>query len=169
MDAEVSVRPARAEDAEALAEVYIESAEHHMRLDPSIYAHPDLDKMISRYQERVASGDPDSEIVVAERKGRVIGFVDIQLRRPDGHPRMIRDAVSAEVDIAVLDDWRGRGVGTRLMDAAEDWAVEHGADLVTVSVHVANVDAVRFYQDHRGYRTNGLFLAKRPSRERPEA
>jgi ribosomal protein S18 acetylase RimI-like enzyme len=75
---------------------------------------------------------------------------------------MLRDAVSAEVDIAVLPDSRGSGVGTELMAAAEAWAFEHGAEFMTLQVHTANVDAIRFYQERHGWRTSGLFMLKRP-------
>ena len=158
---EVTIRPARLEDAEALAEIYITSAEHHMRLDPSMYTEPDHDAMVARYTRRIP-GRPDAAILVAEVGGEVIGWLEIILRQPTGEPRMNREAVQADIDLAVRPDHRGAGVGTSLVRAAEAWAVEHGAELVTLEVHVANVDAIRFYQERLGFRTTGLTMMKRP-------
>jgi len=157
----VRVRAARLEDAGALADIYMASAEHHLRLDPSLYRKPEWEPLEERYRSRLPSGE-DSSILVAEQGGEVVGLVDVQLKRPNGEPRMLRDAVSAEVDIAVLPDSRGSGVGTELMAAAEAWAFEHGAEFMTLQVHTANVDAIRFYQERHGWRTSGLFMIKRP-------
>jgi ribosomal protein S18 acetylase RimI-like enzyme len=157
----VQIRTARLEDAGALADVYIASAEHHMRLDPSLYRKPEWEPVEERYRGRLPSGE-DSVIFVAVVGGEVVGFVDLQVKRPDGEPRMLRDAVSAEIDIAVLPDSRGSGIGTDLMGAAEAWAFDHGAEFMTLQVHTANLDAIRFYQDRHGWRTSGLFMLKRP-------
>ncbi|HXA41853.1 MAG TPA: GNAT family N-acetyltransferase [Candidatus Solibacter sp.] len=157
----VRIRPARLEDAGALADIYMASAEHHQRLDPSLYRQPDWELLEERYRSRLPSGE-DSVILAAVVEGDVVGLVDVQLKHPDGEPRMLRDAVSAEIDIAVLPESRGSGVGTELMAAAEAWAFEHGAEFMTLQVHTANVDAIRFYQERHGWRTSGLFMLKRP-------
>jgi ribosomal protein S18 acetylase RimI-like enzyme len=159
---QVRVRPARLEDSGALADIYMASAEHHVRLDPSLYRQPEWEHLEERYRSRLPSGE-ESVILVAERGGEVVGLVEVQLKAPDGEPRMLRDAVSAEVDVAVLPDSRGSGVGTELMAAAEAWAFEHGAEFMTLQVHTANVDAIRFYQERHGWRTSGLFMLKRPA------
>jgi GNAT superfamily N-acetyltransferase len=160
----VRVRPAEVRDAEALAAVYVASAEHHQRLDPSLYTRPDTDAIVQRYRDRLPLGD-DAEILVADIAGEVVGWVEIQLRQPGGEPRMLRDARVAEIDIAVLPDYRGARIGSDLLEAAEEWAANRGAEFITVEVHTANGDAVRFYQDHHGWRTSGLFMLKRPERK----
>jgi ribosomal protein S18 acetylase RimI-like enzyme len=161
----VLIRTARLEDAGALADVYMASAEHHVRLDPSLYRRPEWDSVEEQYRGRLPSAE-DNVIFVAVVGGEVVGFVDVQLKRPDGEPRMLRHAVSAEIDIAVLRDARGSGIGTDLMAAAEAWAFEHGAEFMTLQVHTGNLDAIRFYQDRHGWRTSGLFMLKRPERPR---
>ena len=156
----IRVRPATRKDAEALAAVYLASAEHHLRLDPSLYTNPDERDIIERYRKRLPLG-ADAEIMVADIAGEVVGWVEIQLRHPGGEPRMLRDAHVAEIDIAVLPDYRGARIGSDLLEAAEEWAADHGVEFITLEVHTANQDAVRFYQDHHGWRTAGLFMLKR--------
>src|ERR1700737_337589 len=106
----VQIRTARLEDAGALADVYMASAVYHLRLDPSLYRKPEWEPLEERYRSRLPS-EEDNVI-----------FVAVQLKRPDGEPRMLRDTVSAEIDMAVLPDSRGAGIGTDLMAAAEAWA-----------------------------------------------
>ncbi|HEV3233664.1 MAG TPA: GNAT family N-acetyltransferase [Candidatus Dormibacteraeota bacterium] len=157
----ILVRPATADDAEPLAAVYVDSAEHHLRLDPSLYTQHTLGEITERYRRRLPLGD-DAEILVADIAGEVVGWVEIQLRPPGGEPRMLRDALTAEIDIAVLSDYRGARIGSDLLAAAEEWAAARHVEFMTVEVHTANVDAARFYQDHHGWRTAGLFMLKRP-------
>ncbi len=157
----VLVRPARPEDAQALAAVYAAWAEHHQRLDPSLYPAPDEAAFVERYRKRLPLPE-DAEILVADIAGEVVGWVELQLKPPGGEPRMLRDALTAEIDIAVLPDYRGARIGSDLLEAGEQWAAKHGVEYMTVAVHTANVDAARFYQDHHGWRTTGLFMLKRP-------
>jgi GNAT superfamily N-acetyltransferase len=157
----VKIRPAQPADADALAAVYQASAEHHLRLDPSLYVEPDLQQLVERYQERLPLG-PDEAILVADIAGEVVGWVEIALKKPGGEPRMLRDVMTAEIDIAVLPDYRGARIGTDLLQAADGWALDRSAEFMTVEVHTANVDAARFYQERHGWRTAGLFMLKRP-------
>ncbi len=72
---------------------------------------------------------------------------------------MIRPRVVADVGIAVTADHRRRGIGTRLMEAAETWARSQGAETMILNCHAANTTAVCFYEK-LGYRIRGLFMDK---------
>jgi GNAT superfamily N-acetyltransferase len=162
-EVQAQVRAARRGDAPALAEIYLASAQHHVRLDPSLYTEPDLKEVVERYRHRFPRPS-DAEILVADVAGEVVGWVEVILKRADGEPRMNRELLAADIDIAVLPDYRDLGIGTQLMCAAEEWALDHGADIMTLDTHIANSDAHRFYQDRHGWRTSGLFMTKRPER-----
>lgn len=164
--ATVEIRPANPDDVGALADIYQASAEHHMRLDPSLYSTPDYLALKERYRKRLPLAD-DEEILVAEVDGEVVGWTELVLRAASGQVRMMRDVVSAEIDVAVLPEHRGHGVGSRLVAAAEKWANEHGAQVITMQTHVANADAIRFYQERHGFRTTGILMIKRPTSELP--
>jgi GNAT superfamily N-acetyltransferase len=157
----IHIRPATEDDVGALADVYQASAEHHVRLDPSLYSTPDYLVLKERYSSRLPLPE-DQEILVAEVEGEVVGWIEIHLRPASGEPRMLRDAVSVDVDVAVLPAHRGEGVGSQLVAAAEQWASEHGADVLSLETHVANVDAIRFYQERHGFRITGVLMTKRP-------
>lgn len=87
-----------------------------------------------------------SQGLVAEDGGRVIGFVVYRLRGTFVHSGYI-------LDVGVGADAQNRGVGTRLMAAAETDIFGHGPN-VFLLVSAGNTRAQRFYE-RRGYRRIG--------------
>ena len=160
----VVIRTASPTDADALADVYLSSARHHQALDPEFYTVPDRDAVVRHLREVLESdGDGVAVRLVAEVDGLVVGSAEVELRSP-GRASMLRPERAASVGVAVLDDRRGAGIGSRLMETAEAWARERGATLMTLDASAANVEALRFYEQRHGYRLRGVLLTKRIGR-----
>jgi ribosomal-protein-alanine N-acetyltransferase len=87
-------------------------------------------------------GHRHSQTWVAEEAGEITGFL-IAHREP----RRILHIVT----IDVLKTWRRRGVGSLLMEAAEQWARDHGLRMIGLETAQDNLVAQRFYEA-RGYR-----------------
>lgn len=79
---------------------------------------------------------------VAEEEGEIAGFL-IATREAQNAAHI--------VTIDVVERWRRRGVGSALMDAAEQWAQERKLLLVYLETAENNLAAQRFYEA-RGYR-----------------
>lgn len=157
----IQIRPATIGDTEALAEVYLSSARHHASLDPEYYHVPDREALVSHLRE-VLSADslsPERTVLLAEADGVVLGSAEVTLQSPNP-ASMIRPTLAASVGVAVLEDQRGGGIGSRLMEAAEDWARERGATLMLLDASAANRDALRFYEQRHGYRLRGVLMTK---------
>lgn len=58
-------------------------------------------------------------------------------------------------DISVAKDYRGRGVGKRLMDAAKQWAKEGGLPGLVLETQDTNPAACRFYERY-GFQLGGV-------------
>lgn len=56
-----------------------------------------------------------------------------------------------ELGIGILGPWRGRGVGTQMIRAAQAWASRVNGGVITLSVHPDNTGAIRLY-DRLGFR-----------------
>jgi ribosomal protein S18 acetylase RimI-like enzyme len=61
--------------------------------------------------------------------------------------------------LAVLPDHRGRGIGTRLLDALEQHLDDAGVRDRVIGVLPGNLAAVRLYQ-RRGFRSTWLYLSR---------
>lgn len=104
--------------------------------------------MLERPEERC--------VLVAERAGAVVGMVTVQLvvsTAEGGLSGLVEDMV---VDAAE----RGRGLGRRLLEAAEAWAAAHGATRLQLLADRENAPALRFYEQ-MGWRPTQLVCWRR--------
>jgi ribosomal protein S18 acetylase RimI-like enzyme len=159
----ITIRPAVSDDADGIARVFLESAEHHAALDPERYFVPAIDRIFSRYRDGLQHFDKPAEesiTLVAELDGEVVGFVDARLdRSPDP---MHRDIIYSHVaEIAVSRRHQRRGIGGQLVRAAEEWGRERGAAFASLDFHPANTRASNFYQHRMGYSAAAVTAIKR--------
>ncbi len=82
-----------------------------------------------------------SSVLIAESDGEVVGKLELFTAWKSTHGRfaLIRRFVVAE-------GWRGKGVGTRLLEAAEARARERGCAFLELTVDVTNPEAHAFYK-----------------------
>jgi GNAT superfamily N-acetyltransferase len=158
----IAIRPAVSADADGVARAFMESAEHHSRLDPERYALPAVEAISARYREgRQHSADAGAEAItlVAELGGEIVGFIDVRLdRSPDPMHREM--SYCHIVEIAVSSSQQSQGIGGQLLRAAEDWGRRQGATFASLEYHAANTRAAEFYQ-RRGYSPASITAIKR--------
>jgi GNAT superfamily N-acetyltransferase len=155
----VVVRRATQDDIEGIVAVYLASARHHAALEAGRYRVPAEASVRARFTRMLEDADEEDLHLVAEADGRVVGTLDA-FRRPDGAPGSMRiPARTAEVGIGVLEAWRGRGVGTLLLEAADAWAWAERLDSLLLEVAHENDGAERLYT-RVGYRPVSRMMAK---------
>lgn len=99
--------------------------------------------------------DPAHHVIVAELGGEVVGLASL-LRAWTIH----RDEVSVRLSTLVVDrGHRRRGIGERLVAAAEDWARARGARSLHLTSGNHRPDAHRFYA-RLGYSGDGMRFRK---------
>jgi GNAT superfamily N-acetyltransferase len=133
-------------DAPRIGDIYLAMARHHAALDPAEYRVPEHDAVVARFRAELEAADDADLHLVAEVDGLVVGQLDAFTRPlpPAGSMRVPRR--SASIGIAVDEAWRGRGIGTALMDTAAAWAVGRGLDALELDVADPNADARRLYE-----------------------
>src|SRR5689334_13709806 len=78
----ITIRAAKATDADGIARTFLDSAEYHAGLDPERYAVPDLEAISARYREMRQHPPQAADraiTLVAELNGDVVGFLDARL------------------------------------------------------------------------------------------
>lgn len=155
---DVVIRPARPEDRPALEYAFAELQAFERtiepnRADPRSISGPYLDDLFAECAK--ASG----AILVAERSGRLIGFVSVLPRVTSDDIIELEQEYGYVADLVVLEPHRGTGIGTGLMRAAEAHAFEAGASRLRVGVLAGNARALRLYQ-HLGFQPQEVVLEK---------
>jgi aminoglycoside 6'-N-acetyltransferase len=152
------IRPATSDDDAAIAELEYESAIHHATIAPDRWRVLPVDAVAASRRFWQAT-DAQDEILVAVADGRVVGMVDLWLRRPRDPNNARPPRIEAHLGISVASKERGQGVGTALMEAAEAWARAHGAERMDLGLDAANTDALRLYE-RLGYEVHGHSMGK---------
>lgn len=78
--------------------------------------------------------------LVAETDGQILGFIVAECRRENGHI----------ITIDVIAEARRAGVGSSLLDAAEERLLSTGVNTIALETPVNNAAAIRFYKQ-KGY------------------
>ncbi|HDZ22662.1 hypothetical protein LCGC14_0303910 [marine sediment metagenome] len=142
--ADVIVRDATEADLDRVAELWAEMIELHHGLDERFWRRKPNGDEIFRQWMAEAVGDEKCVLVVAEVDGAVAGFVHGSLVDA---PPAVEDKISGNItDVSVGFDYRGKGIGKKLMAAALEWFAAHEAEDITLLAAVKNDCAVSFYE-----------------------
>jgi ribosomal protein S18 acetylase RimI-like enzyme len=95
------------------------------------------------------------QMFVAELEGRVVGFLWLAIM-----PTMTDPRGGYIKNIYVVPELRRQGLGTRLLEKADEWFQQMGAKTAQLSASVANPEAIRLYEK-MGYETIRVRMEKR--------
>ena len=123
------LRKAKPDDTIRIEELFVEMLK-------TIYHTDDVEGYEPGYLDKFFS-DKEDWICVAEYENDVIAFLSIEVHRDE-------DFVYLD-DLSVAEGCRNKGIGTKLIHAAEKYAEEIGLSKIVLHVEKANEDAYRLY------------------------
>ncbi len=132
----VHVRDARPADAAALLRIWTEASQRAVELQPTAKADAEASSALARI-----AAEPDERLVVGLVDDDVVGAM--HLRRAPVSPIHSETAIHASF-LHVLDQWRRRGVGRALLEAAVSWAEEKDTTHVLAASTTSSRDTNRF-------------------------
>lgn len=135
------VRPAVPQDLQEVQALYSILFARMAELDPyACRAGGQTEDFICRLMR-----ESDSEILLALQQQKVVGFAAVQMMQTPPYACLQPHRYCYIFDLVVLEEYRGSGVGTRLLKEAEDWAERQGAEYMELGVLEANEGAQRLY------------------------
>ncbi len=133
----VTIRDARPDDLSAMARMGARLAREHHRIDPPRFFLP---------PEPIEDGyawwlgkelvNPRAMLVVAARRGRIVGYAYGRVERRDWNT--LRDRCAVGVDLWVEPRARRGGVGRRLLEALVERFAARGEPRILIQVAAAN-------------------------------
>ncbi len=97
---------------------------------------------------------PGAAILVAVDNDNVIGMVSCQMTistAEGGYSGLVEDMV-------IENDYRGKGIGTLLIQKIVEWCMSNGASRVQLLADKNNSDALLFYKKNKWSQTNMICL-----------
>lgn len=150
--ADLSIRPPRLAEIEEVIELWAELVRSQRGYGATLVVSGNED-VARQYFGRLLL---ENGVLVATIDESFAGFVSFELE-PDEFDRARRPGVVE--NLFVRPQHRGQGVGTALLEEAEDALGQRGADTIHLEVLAPNVDAQGFYES-RGYRPDRVRYAK---------
>lgn len=155
----MEIRKANLEDWKKLNILFSELDFLHIDSLPEVFCKPDGPARPLQYFQKVFA-DPNSIIFIAETENEVIGLIHVYVRESQKIPLLVSRKFAVVEDLVVKSTFQGKGIGVKLMKAAESWIREKGADLVELNVWEFNKRAKNFYEN-LGYETISRKMWKR--------
>lgn len=145
---EISIRSCEPQDAEGLLRLTqcLARETRHMLMEPD-----EADRPVKEHRDRIerARKSDDEQLFVAVNQEQLIGFIATH-RRPF---RRVRHCFHLVLGVR-RSHW-GRGIGRRLLQKAEAWAVSAGARRLELTVSAENERAFQLYR-HFGFQVEGI-------------
>ncbi len=146
------IRPAEEKDLDTLAEMALEFETYLMTMDDTFISDVPPKKRFRRVLKQ-GLGDDKHRMVIALIEGNVVGFADYW-----AYPEALHGGLSGYLNnIYVREDYRGKGLGTRIMDHLIQDAKERGVVAMHVPVLAKNGPAVEFYEKLGGFTRNIMY------------
>ncbi|MEO0563207.1 MAG: GNAT family N-acetyltransferase [Chloroflexota bacterium] len=143
----LTTRLAVATDIPRLEALWDEQRVIETQLDPRLaLAHPTPESWLTALHAEVHSELDDTRIVVAVRKGAVLGFIRFRVESGAG------GRVGRVMDVVVDAHNGSGGVGSVLLDAATAWLHEQGAQAVLFDGVPRNNAVQQAFWDAKGAR-----------------
>ena len=149
----VSYRAATREDAGALSEL---GAQTFTDTFGHLYQPDDLQIFLQNHSTanwEKELGDPAFEVRVAERDGRLVGYVKLG---PPHLPFEPRGEAAERRQLYVVEEMKGQGIAHELIHWAIDRSRDRGADFLYLSVFTENHRARKFYEKY-GFEPEGTY------------
>jgi GNAT superfamily N-acetyltransferase len=143
MDFSLSIRSAQLTDHAQLSPLFDELDRVHREGAPWLFQKPDSDPRPIAYLEALL-GDPQAAVLVAD-VGECVGLATVHLRDAPAFPVFIRQQHAVVDSSVVHPKWRRKGVGRKLYEACEAWAMARAALWLDINVYDFNAEAHRFY------------------------
>lgn len=153
-----AVREPRPDDLDAVTALWVDLATDQCRHGSHLVA----DGNASVARERLAGRVVADGLRVAGGDD-LVGFVTFELERGRYEQDRSRGLVH---DLYVVPEWRDKGIGSRLLSAAETALADRGAEVVAVQALAPNTAARRMYERH-GYTVHRVEM-ERPVADRSD-
>ncbi len=137
----VLIRPAEAADYGSVEAIMKEVQQLHIDWRPDIYKAADPVYSREHFENLISR----KQLLVAQEDGNVVGILTFLYRHVESDKQVTRDVLFVD-DLAVKEEYRGRGIGTELLKTARQKVIDEKLDGLELQVNARNQGARRMYE-----------------------
>ena len=164
---DVTIRAPHAGDGDGLARGWLDAGAYYATLNPDLFQIPEVNGLAHWLEEQVLRHPSENSLaLVAEMDQQAVGYISATIQSPDAAAAfdIVRDKGLVRMVIHALivqEAYRHRGVGTRLMEATEEWGRSKGAVIALLDTDIDSPLSVPFYEEQMGYSRRTLHFRKK--------
>ncbi len=157
------IREYKPEDAAQVERCFIELQEYERSVEPMRAEGKAVAEKYLEYMYKQAA-ETSGRVFVAEIEGEVVGFVSLWAHVAQNELINSPGTFAYVSDLVVMPEFRGRKLGYKLLQTAEEYAVEQGATSLVIGVLARNRVARQLYERY-GFEESQVNLSKPLRRE----
>jgi ribosomal protein S18 acetylase RimI-like enzyme len=155
-----------AEELDALEPLWNALQEHHVRITPELGPQTPKRELADAWRVRRSKyarwiRDPETFFILAEEDGEPVGYAFVTVGPPYASWAS-GDSIAELETLSVLPEQRGRGIGTKLIEAAWSRLAERGVEDMAITTTRTNVDAQRLYEREGFNQSFVVYHGRRP-------
>ena len=147
MRGKMKIRTATMDDYDNLCKLFTQGDKLHADLVPEVFQEfPGPPRPRDLLQHFIDNDDAD--IIVVEHEDEIVGLLSLEMTDYPSYPLFRRRPYVMIHSLVVEETQRRLGVGSSLLQAAQDWARRRGVRYLQANVWSANTIALDFYTRH---------------------
>ena len=162
----ITIREATADDAPGITRIGLENSAFNAQIAPELFRIPDVEGFVEFIADDSEwRAQPTSLALVAEAEGEIAGYLEASLQEPMETARWQgqRDLGKIRLHInyvGTADEYKRRGVATRLVETAEEWGRACGAAVAVCDTYIDSPLSVPFWEERMGYDRRAIIFRK---------
>jgi len=142
--------PAQEKHLDILVTLNVEVQNLHVGFEPEIFKVPSPDEIKTFFKNLFKNGN--WKILISYEGEQPTGYISIQIGGHEEHAFCYQQKWLYIDHICVKKNFRRKGVGTMLIDAAKDFAKQHNINRIILDVWSVNENAKAFFKKE-GFKT----------------
>ncbi len=148
------LRGAGRRDLEAIHQLWKDRRDAELKLDARLVLAPSAEATAREHRELVLA-DPRTRFVVADHRGRIVGFAHAQIETNE--LEFLPERYGVLVDLVVHPEHRRRGLGLRLLQHVDEWLHSRGVEELRARVLDGDHDARSFLARAKAHASFAVF------------
>lgn len=140
-----SVRKANINDWEFVKELLLDICAIHKEFRPDLFLLGGLKFSKTQFEETLDSDEKFVHICVSEN-GERLAYLFSKLNIIKNNDMRTDRRILYLDDLCVKSDWRGKGVGSEMMEFAKKFAYELNCDSIELNAWAQNTSAIKLYE-----------------------